>query len=84
MRSTIARLSEIKARELADPELLEGAVTGFGFMMNAVLNQQVADSRNGVPLSNRVDVSRMTAPQKANLAESIHAIHGLIIATYGR
>ena len=37
---------------------------GFGFMMRAILDQQVEDLRKGVRLSNRVDVSRMVARQK--------------------
>jgi DNA polymerase-3 subunit epsilon/CBS domain-containing protein len=83
-RSTMARLNEIKMRSLADPDMLDRAMTGFKFMMNAVLDQQVLDSRNGIPLSNRVDIKRMSALQNAELVRSMRAIDGLVNETLVR
>ncbi len=83
-RSTMARLSEIKMRSLADPDMLDRAMAGFKFMMNVALDQQVLDSRNGIPLSNRVDIKRMSAVQNAELVRSMRAIDGLVNETLVR
>lgn len=83
-RSTISRLAEIKARGLAEAELMDRGIGGFRTLMRAVLEQQIADSRAGMPISSRVDIARMTSQQKAAIVEAIKATGSLIAATYER
>lgn len=83
-RSTMARLIEMKMRSLADPDMLDRAMAGLKFMMNVALDQQVSDSRNGIPLSNRIDIKRLGAMKSAELVKSMRAIDGLVTATHLR
>jgi len=83
-RSTISRLTEVKARGLAEAELMDKGIAGFRALMKAVLDQQIADSRAGVPISSRVEIAPKGARQKAALVEAIKATGSLIAATYER
>jgi DNA polymerase-3 subunit epsilon/CBS domain-containing protein len=79
--STLARLSEVKARSLADGEMIDRAMTAYAGIMREVLAQQVQDAHQGIPVSARVHVASMSSGKKAMLKTSMQAINGLIGAT---
>ncbi len=76
--ATLDRLAEIKARGLADPGLIDNAVEAYKAIARNVLAQQVRDSHDGVPLSQRVDVAAMPAAGKAALKDAMSAISLLV------
>ena len=62
--STVARLTELKVRSLADADMINKAISAFTHVVRAVLAQQVKDSDHGISLSARVDVAAMGADEK--------------------
>ncbi len=79
--STLARLGEMKARSLADREMIDRATTAFANIMREILAQQVQDAHQGIPVSPRVHVASMPSGKKAMLKTSMQAINELIGAT---
>jgi CBS domain-containing protein len=79
--STVTRLTELKARSLADADTINKAISAFTDIVRAVLAQQVKDSDHGISLSARVDVAAMGAEQKEGVTKSMRAINELIKAT---
>jgi CBS domain-containing protein len=79
--STVTRLTELKARSLADADTINKAISAFTDIVRAVLAQQVKDSDHGISLSARVDVAAMGTEQKEGVTKSMRAINELIKAT---
>jgi DNA polymerase-3 subunit epsilon/CBS domain-containing protein len=81
LTSTVARLTELKARSLADADMIDRAVSAFTVLVREVLTQQVKDSHRGISLSARVDVAGMNLEEKEGLIRAMRAINHLIKAT---
>ena len=79
--STLARLGEMKARSLADGDMIDRAMAAYGNIMREVLAQQVQDAHHGVRVSARVYVASMPTSKRAMLKSSMHAINELIGST---
>ncbi len=79
--STVTRLTELKARSLADADVIDKAIAAFTVLVRAVLAQQVEDSDRGVALSARVDVAAMDPEEKEGLTKALRAINDLIKTT---
>jgi CBS domain-containing protein len=79
--STLARLSELKARSLADSDMIERATVAYDCIMREVLAQQIRDAHNGIPVSARVQVATMPSNKRAMLKRSMQAISELVATT---
>ena len=79
--STVTRLTELKARSLADADVIDKAISAFTVLVRAVLAQQVEDSDRGVALSARADVAAMDPEEKESLTKALRAINDLIKTT---
>lgn len=77
----MTRLTELKARSLADADVIDKAIAAFTVLVRAVLAQQVEDSDRGVALSARVDVAAMDPEEKEGLTKALRAINDLIKTT---
>lgn len=77
---TLERLTEVKVRGLADADLVDNAMGAYRTIAREVLAQQVRDSHDGIPLSQRVDVAGMPPARKAELKEAMRAV-GLLVGS---
>jgi DNA polymerase-3 subunit epsilon/CBS domain-containing protein len=79
--STLARLKEVKARALANGDMIERAMTAYASIMREVLAQQIQDAHQGIRVSTRVHVGSMASSKRAMLKRSMQAINELIATT---
>ena len=70
-RSTVDRLQGIAAKGIAPPQTIEAILDAHRLILGTVIGQQLADTEAGVPLSPRVDLSRLDKAEKAKLKDAL-------------
>ncbi|HTO81165.1 MAG TPA: DUF294 nucleotidyltransferase-like domain-containing protein [Methylomirabilota bacterium] len=69
-RSTLARLRAVGANGTLSPENIDDIIAAHRRLLRAVLEQQLVDTEQGVPLSNAVDVRRLSAERRRELRDA--------------
>ncbi len=77
-RSTVDRLQGIAAKGLAAPDKVQWILDAHRLLLGAVISQQLVDTEAGVPLSPRVDLSRLDKAEKAGLKDAMKAVEEAI------
>lgn len=77
-RSTPDRLRGVAARGIGSEQEIEEIIGAHRLILGAMLNQQLADSEAGTPLSSRVDPGRLTKVDKRKLADALGKVDAII------
>jgi CBS domain-containing protein len=72
--STVDRLRGVAAKGMAGLETVQSILDAHRVILGAVIGQQLADVEAGVPLSPRVDPSRLDKVQKAALKRALSQV----------
>jgi len=78
LRSTRERLEAVKALGKGAPGDFDAVIEAQEPLLAAILDQQIADARDGVPLSPRVAVDRLDARTKARLKTAVRAVDTML------
>jgi DNA polymerase-3 subunit epsilon/CBS domain-containing protein len=73
-RSTPERLQAAPAHDLASPDSVERMIAAQGVLLDAMLRQQLADSRAGIAPSPRVDPRILGKRERAALADALRQV----------
>jgi DNA polymerase-3 subunit epsilon/CBS domain-containing protein len=71
MRSTPDRFRGVAAAGIGSPADIEAIIEAHRLVLGTILDQQLADAEAGVPLSPRVDIGRLTKPQRETLRAAL-------------
>lgn len=77
-RSTRERLEAVKALGNGAPGDFDAVIEAQEPLLAAILEQQIADAEQGVPLSSRVAVDRLDAKAKARLRAAVGAVDTML------
>ena len=66
----MARLRAVGANGSLSPENIDDIIAAHRRLLRAVLEQQLVDTEQGVPLSNAVDVRRLSAERRRELRDA--------------
>ena len=77
-RSTPERLSGAVARGHAPEADIDNLIEAQKTIISAMLHQQLADTEQGIPLSTRVEVDRMSGPDKAALKAAVGHVAAIV------
>lgn len=77
-RSTPERLRALGAKGIASADQIEGIATAHKQVLGALLTQQLIDSERGVPLSPRVELSRLGKAERAELKAALGKVSALM------
>ena len=78
-RATPKRLEGVAARGIGSPKDVAAVVEAHRVILGAILDQQLVDTEQGVPLSTRVDVDRLGKARLGELKDALHKVD-LIVA----
>ena len=81
-RATPKRLEGVAARGIGSPKDIAAVVEAHRVILGAVLDQQLVDTEQGVPLSTRVDAERLGKARLADLKDALHKVD-LVVAMVG-
>jgi len=70
-RSTVGRLRAAGANGTLSPEDVEAITRAHRCLLRAVLEQQLIDIEQGVPLSNAVEIGRLSAERRSELRDAL-------------
>jgi DNA polymerase-3 subunit epsilon/CBS domain-containing protein len=70
-RATPERYSAALERGIGSASDAEALMEAHRVILGRILEQQLADGETGTPLSNRVDVKRLTSPLRAELKQAV-------------
>jgi CBS domain-containing protein len=74
-RSTAARLRAAGNRAGVPSENIEAIISGHRVLLRVILEQQLIDTERGVPVSNSVEIKRLSAFQRKELHDALMAIN---------
>jgi len=77
-RSTPGRLEALRALGLGQAEEIDAVIDAHRVLLGAVLDQQLVDVERGVPVSNKVEVSRLSRQQRIRICDAFETI-GLLV-----
>ncbi len=80
-RATAARLREVAAGApaIASPENVESIISAHRLLLRAVLEQQLVDGERGLPLSNAVEIIRLSATRQRELRDALGVVNLLAL-----
>jgi DNA polymerase-3 subunit epsilon/CBS domain-containing protein len=81
-RATPERLKGVAARGIGSPKDVDAVIEAHRVILGAILNQQLIDTEQGIPLSTKVDVERFDKHRLAELKDALHKVD-LIVAMVG-
>ena len=73
-RSTADRLEGVLEKGIGSRGVVDRVLAAQEVLMRAVLQQQLADGQNGIPLSPRVDVDRIDKAGRRTIKEAIESV----------
>ncbi|MCB1547060.1 MAG: CBS domain-containing protein [Hyphomicrobiaceae bacterium] len=73
-RATPDRLRGLLSRDVASENDIESVIAAHRTILGAMLGQQLIDVETGVPLSTKVDISRFSKAERADLKEALEAV----------
>jgi DNA polymerase-3 subunit epsilon/CBS domain-containing protein len=73
-RSTPERIAGVRALDLGAASDLDQLIRVHRLIIDCLLRQQLEDIEAGVPPSNRVDVRRLSRPQRSELRDALKAL----------
>jgi signal-transduction protein with cAMP-binding, CBS, and nucleotidyltransferase domain len=74
-RSTAARLRAAGGAAGVPPEHIEAIIGAHRLFLRALLEQQLIDSERGVPLSNGVEIKRLSPSRRRELRDALGVIN---------
>jgi DNA polymerase-3 subunit epsilon/CBS domain-containing protein len=74
-RSTAARLRAAGAAAAVSPEDIDAIIGAQRVFLRALLEQQLVDSERGVPLSNAVEIKRLSPSRRRELKDALGVIN---------
>jgi DNA polymerase-3 subunit epsilon/CBS domain-containing protein len=77
-RSTPERLKGVAAAGIGSPADIEQVIEAHRHLLGVMLDQQLADAAAGVPLSPRVDVTRLAKPAREELRVALGRVSSAI------
>lgn len=81
-RATPERLKGVAARGIGSPKDVDAVIEAHRVILGAILDQQLIDTEQGIPLSTKVDVERFDKHRLAELKDALHQVD-LIVAMVG-
>jgi len=80
-RTTAARLREVSAAAptIAPPEHVESIIGAHRLLLRAVLEQQLLDRERGLPLSNAVEIKRLSSARQRELRGALGVVNLLAL-----
>lgn len=77
-RTTPQRLAALKGKGIGAADEFDAAIDAHRIILGQILSQQLADTRAGIPLSNHVDLSRLSKTGKDQLKVALHAVEPMM------
>lgn len=81
-RATPERLRGVIAKGIGSPRDVDAIIEAHRVILGAILDQQLADTEQGIALSTKVDVARLDKAHLAEVKEALHKVE-LIVAMLG-
>ncbi len=73
-RATPERLKGLREKGIGSPEDLDNLIEAHRVLLGAILEQQLRDSETGIPLSNSVEVKRLSRKQSEEIRQALKMV----------